>query len=69
MVGTQVKAKRQITESGLLPGDVNATFPDPSYIHAEVGESGTVVHADTSGHTVRWDRTGTATLCFPIEYE
>ena len=69
MIGTQVKAKQQITESGLRPGDATDTFPDPSYIHAEIGETGTVVHTDNVGNTVRWDRTGTATICWPEEYE
>lgn len=55
-------AMKQITESGGA-GDPDATFPQPGYIHAEKGDEGVVDGVDPAcGVTVRFHRTGTATL-------
>lgn len=62
-IGTKVRAVKQITESGALPGDVNAKFPSPGYIHAEAGEEGEVIGV----FVVRFNRTGTATDVSPGE--
>ena len=66
-VDTRVVAECYITESGHIHlADEEAVFPDPDYIHARVGELGTVVHVeydkDERVPTVRFDRTGTATI-------
>ena len=61
--GLPCVATRQVTESGKGLGDPEAMFPSPMYIHAETGESGVVVGLDPAcGVTVRFNRTGTATL-------
>ncbi len=65
-VGTKVKAAKQITESG-IEGDPAALFPAGAYIHAEAGDEGTVVYVEDGNPTVRFDRTGTATLVFNSE--
>jgi hypothetical protein len=65
-VEDRVKATGTITENGNLPGDPNAAFPAGEYIHALAGDEGTVVYVDVDGEvdvpTVRFDRTGTATI-------
>lgn len=71
LVGSRVKATRQITEAGGdVAGDPAAEFPAPNYIHAEKGEPGVVEHVDGDGEpTVRFDRTGTATVVAAREVE
>jgi hypothetical protein len=63
---TRVTATHQITEAGgEVVGDPDAVFPAPNYIHAEDGELGTVEHCEAGPNgepTVRFDRTGTATI-------
>ena len=79
-VGTVVCATKTITEAGELLGDSEATFwrdPDDhskgtngNYIHAVVGDIGKVEHIDDPKHptpTVRFARTGTATIVGPDE--
>lgn len=77
MVGSRVRALVWVTESGDGRGSLGAKFPDPDYVHAKPGELGTIVCVDPEPDgtpTVRWDRTGTATIvrdprsAFP-EYE
>jgi len=61
-VGDKVTANKIITEGG---GDVdlNATFPMKSYVHALPGDVGEVIHLQEEGlPTVRFERTGTATI-------
>lgn len=60
--GLRVRALRQITEDGTVPGDPTAEFPKGRYIHAEEGDVGTVEGVDDNTPTVRFDRTGTATI-------
>lgn len=61
-VGTRVVALKEITEGGLV-GDESATYPHPRYIHAIDGDEGTVEAVKRDGFmTVRFDRTGTATI-------
>lgn len=67
-VGTKVKATKQITESG-TEGDPAAVFPAGAYIHAEKGDVGEVVYVENGNPTVRFERTGTATLVFNSEIE
>tara|TARA_R100000152_G_C6646971_1_gene89732 strand:- start:234 stop:473 length:240 start_codon:yes stop_codon:yes gene_type:complete len=66
MEGKKVVARVQITEGGGPSNDPSAAFPDYDYIHAEKGELGTVENIDDCNGemlpTVRFDRTGTATL-------
>lgn len=62
VTGDRVKAIKQITESGKLPGNPNAKSLDPDWIHAEAGELGTVVHDLADLPTIRFDRTRTATI-------
>jgi transcriptional regulator with XRE-family HTH domain len=63
------KAKVTITESG-GPGDEEAEFPDPGYIHARPGDVGTVMYVDAEGiATVRFDASGTATIVHRDEIE
>jgi hypothetical protein len=61
-VGLKVRALRQITEDGTVPGDPTAEFPRGRYIHAEEGDVGTVEGVDDNTPTVRFERTGTATI-------
>jgi hypothetical protein len=66
-VGQKVMATRRIVE-GDVAGDESAKFPDRAYIHAEDGDTGVVEHIDGDGEpTVRFDRTGTATVVGPDE--
>jgi hypothetical protein len=62
--GQLVVATCVVTEGGDGNGDLCAKFPDPSYVHAVPGDFGTVVHVEpeTDVHTVRFDRTDTATI-------
>lgn len=69
IVGTRVVANvEHITEGG-EPPDPLATYPKASYIHAVKGDLGTVIHVHERDGvaTVRFDRTGTATIVFPVE--
>lgn len=62
-VGDKVVAESTITEGGEYPGDTSAKFPAPRYIHAVEGDIGVVEHVDEAGlPTVRFERTGTATI-------
>lgn len=62
-VAERVKATGVVTEGGLhCEGREDAVFPSPNYIHALEGEEGEVVHVGNFGPTVRFDRTGTATM-------
>jgi hypothetical protein len=65
-VGQKVEALVVITEGGDAIGDTvgdpNAIFPSPYYIHALIGEHGVVEMVDCDVATVRFDRTGTATI-------
>ncbi len=62
-VGDPVVALRNILEGGGSPGNPNAVFPDPQYIHGAKGDRGEVIHIDQRGYpTVRFERTGTATI-------
>ena len=63
--GTRVQALETITEGGQGPGDPQAEFPRPDYIHALKGDEGVIMGIDPAlGNlpTVRFDRKGTATL-------
>ena len=74
--GDRVVATRIVTEGGCtcyFKGtecdcvfDRSAEFPDYDYIHAEEGEEGVIENIDDCNGdllpTVRFDRTGTATL-------
>lgn len=64
VVGARVYALWQITESGET-GRLEARFPEGAYIHANAGEAGTVEHVEDDTCTVRFDRTGTATVVDP----
>ena len=71
--GDRVVATRIVTEGGCACEnkcncviDRSAKFPDYDYIHAEEGEAGIIENIDDCNGdllpTVRFDRTGTATL-------
>ena len=49
-VGDPVVALRNILEGGGSPGNPNAVFPDPQYIHGAKGDHGEVIHIDQRGH-------------------
>lgn len=68
IVGSRVVATCQITEGG-GSGDSNAKFPEPTYIHAEKNDRGTVETIDDGCYTVRFDRTGTATIVGETEID
>ena len=70
-VGDRVRATKTITESGKGPGREDAKRLDPDWIHARAGELGTVEHVDypLTWPTVRFDRTGTATIVHHSEIE
>ncbi len=70
-VGNNVIAKVRITEAGGdYLGDKEAEFPDPQYIHAEPGEIGIIEYIDSDHEpTVRFERTGTATIVGAHEIE
>lgn len=67
--GDKVVARHEVTERGIgTIGDPDAAFPDAAYIHAVEGDRGTVVHVNVDGYpTVRFERTGTATIVHPDE--
>ena len=67
----RVRALMRITEGGWRhPGDPDAKFPSPNYIHAEKDEEGRVEHVNDDGMaTVRFDRTGTSTIVGDVEIE
>lgn len=70
MEGTRVRAVKQVTEDGCGEGNTAATFPMPDYIHAEPGDLGTAYYDASMGNTtVKFDRTGTATIVRPDEIE
>jgi hypothetical protein len=56
-VNDRVVAVRTLEESGFTTGGV--------HVHAMAGDEGTVEHLEDGLPTVRFDRTGTATLCDP----
>ncbi len=72
-IGQRVVALKEITESGDGPGSKTAVFSEDNYIHAVKGDVGEIISVDLVGRkvlpTVRFDRTGTATLVFPDEVE
>jgi hypothetical protein len=62
-VGQNVIAVQTITEDGESEGSREAEFPDGNYIHAVSGDMGEVLHLNEKNlPTVRFERTGTATL-------
>jgi len=65
-VGDRVEAVVIITENGIpKDADPDALFPDPHYIHANIGDRGTVVFIEpdeVEAMTIRYDKTATATL-------
>ena len=69
-IGDKVVAKEVITEGGSNTPDPKARYPDYDYIHAEKGDVGIVEYIDDStiDHfgvalpTVRFEKTGTATI-------
>ena len=62
-IGQKVVATAVVTEDGESEGSAEAEFPDGNYIHAVGGDLGEVLHLNADGlPTVRFDRTGTATL-------
>lgn len=53
-IGERVRALGHITDTGA---------PNDPWVHAERGDTGTVEHVTSDGYaTVRFDRTGSATL-------
>jgi hypothetical protein len=70
-LGNTVIAKIRITEAGGdYLGDIEAEFPDPQYIHAEPGDVGIIEYIDSDHEpTVRFKKTGTATVVGPHEIE
>ena len=62
-VGQTVLAMATITEDGDSEGSPEAEYPAGNYIHAVVGDSGEGLHLNDDGlPTVRFERTGTATI-------
>jgi len=62
--GDVVQAIKTITEEGNEEPDPNAKPCTRGWVHAEAGDLGVVVHVEPGIHpTVRWHRTGTATMC------
>ena len=57
-----VVARRTITESGLFATKRGHSFPHPLYIHALKGHIGKVIGIDDGQPTVRFNKTGTATV-------
>jgi hypothetical protein len=64
-----VVALCRITEDGACEGDPEAEMPHPAYIHAEPGDEGVVedLNQEEDIPSVRFDRTGTATIVFEPE--
>lgn len=60
-VGQRVVANRTITE-GSTPPSPTAKFPHGGYVHAVEGDVGYVEGIDDDCATVRFERTGTATV-------
>ena len=62
--GQKVCAVKPITEGGHgFEPDPAATFPSKHYTHALPGDYGVVAFVDATGNaTVRFERTGTATV-------
>lgn len=62
-IGQKVIATAIVTEDGESEGSPEAEFPEGNYIHAVGGDRGEVLHLNDGGlPTVRFERTGTATL-------
>lgn len=61
-LGEAVVAASRVVEDGVSEGREGARFPEHDYIHAEPGDSGFVVGVDDGVATVRFHRTGTATI-------
>jgi len=73
LLGSLVKAVKLITEYG-DPSKANpkAKYPDPHYIHANIGDLGLVIRIDSDQDNrpvVRFRETKTAALCFLDEIE
>lgn len=68
--GQFVRATHTITEGGTgYQGRDAASFPQPEYIHARAGDIGRVELIDDDTPTVRFERTGTATVVGDLEIE
>lgn len=70
--GQRVRAVGVITESGKEPDRTAKDLHNPGWVHAEAGELGTVELVDAGNGniaTVRFDRTGTATIVLDKEIE
>jgi hypothetical protein len=67
--GTKVMATQTITESGAKPNPAAKNLLDPGWIHAQPGDIGVVVHVDRTRMipTIKFERTGTATIVGPHE--
>ena len=72
-VGERVVACKQLIE-GDVPANPDAAPCEDGWVHCEPGDEGVVLSVDDYSDgarlpTVRFERTGTATLCFPEEFE
>ncbi|MCB9682208.1 MAG: hypothetical protein H6733_12145 [Alphaproteobacteria bacterium] len=68
VVGMRVRAMTRIVEDDLPPADGVAPG-EPGWLHCEAGDAGTVEAVDDGDPTVRFDVSGTATMCAPWEVE
>lgn len=59
-IGQRVQANQLIVEGSVAAAAVD--FPEPGFVHAVPCDYGTVVSVDDGAATVRFDRTGTATI-------
>lgn len=71
--GQRVRAVRAIVEQD-VPIDPMVSPGEPGWVHALVGDTGTVIyvaryHDGAILPTIRFDLTGTATMCLPEEVE
>jgi hypothetical protein len=66
--GMRVRAVVRVTESD---AEVNPSAGpcEPGWVHCEPGDLGTVSYMGEFGPTVYFDRSGTGTLCDPLEVE
>jgi hypothetical protein len=70
VVNDKVRAACRIVEDGTKQGKKGLPFPNPEYIHAEEGDEGVVEYVSGAGiPTVRFNRTGTATVVAPEEVD
>jgi hypothetical protein len=67
-VGQRVRARRRIIESDCR-ADTKARRCEDGWVHAERGDEGEIIFVSEEDNlpTVRFHRTGTATLVFPKE--